>query len=268
MNFIDIRLAFAVLLAVSILVSPSAAGLSVSGAAYIDTVSPGQEIEHEMIVSIKENDSLQNMTAEVYGFAMTEGGVNVELSPEEDTGFYTARPFLSVEPKSFTLKPGVPQKVLLTGTVPENVGSGGRYALVTIKTEPEDRGNIAVSSAIQVLVLLTIKDSELVKTGNITDLAASMSENNVSVDLILENSGNVHYKPLITTALKDKNGMVLAEGEINLSESHIVLPTNSRHFKMDLHPESPLASGTYMVEGKVTNENGDVLDSKETEFEI
>ncbi len=253
-------------LALSMVVSTSA-GLSVSGAAYIGEVSPGEVIFHEMTVSIAEDTSPQNMTAELYGFAMNERASNVQLSPEEDTGPYTARPFLSVEPKSFTVEPGVPQKVLLTGTVPDDVGAGGRYALVTIKTVPDGEGDVSVSSAIQVLILLTIKDSKLIKTGEISDLAASMSGDEVSVDLLFENTGNILFKPFVGAVLNGKDGETVAEVEAKQISTSI-LPTNSRLVKMTLVPDVVLDPGSYTVAAEVTLDDGTVLATEETTVEV
>lgn len=262
----DIMSLLMALLALSMAVSPTAA-FSVSGAAYIATVSPGQDIVHEMTISIKDDESPKNLTAQLYGFAMNERAANIELMPEEDTGPYSARPFLSVEPKSFTVEAGVPQKVLLTGTVPEDVGSGGRYAMVTIKSEPDDRGNIAIRTAIQVLILLTIKDTELAKTGEIYDLTTSMADENVSVGLLFENTGNIHYRPFVGAVLKGEDGETVAEVEATQIPTSI-LPANSRLVQMTLAPEAPLSPGTYTVMATVALDDGTVLAAEETTVEV
>lgn len=262
----SIKFAILAVLAMSMAVSTSAA-FSVSGAFYMSRVSPGQEIAHDITVSIAEDAHPLNLTADIYGFAINERGSNVQLSPEDDTGPYSARPFLSVEPKSFTVEPGVPQKVLLTGTVPEDIGSGGRYAMVTIKTAPEDRGQVAISSAIQVLVLLTIKGSELIETGEITDLAATQGDEGVSFDLLFENTGNIHYKPFVGAVLKGEDGETVAEVEATQIPTSI-LPSGSRLVSMTLVPDAPLSPGTYTVEATVALDDGTVLDTAETTIEV
>jgi hypothetical protein len=68
--------------------------------------------------------------------------------------------------------------------------------------------------------------------------------------------------------LKDQSGQVLSQGEVNFNDSSTILPTNSYLFEMNLIPEGGLSPGKYTVEGKVTLEDGTVLDSKETEFKI
>lgn len=268
MNHGDIKFAFVALLGLSILL-PTSVAFGVSGGLFKEEVSPGQVLVYEITVFDKEDAPPKNMTAELFGFAMNEVAANVELSPEEDTGPFTARPFLLVEPGNFTLEPGEREKLLLTGTVPEDVGSGGRYALVTIATDPEtsEGGNVAISTAIQVLILLTIKDSKLVMTGEISDLAASMSDDNVSVDLLFENTGNIHYRPLVGAVLKGEDGETVAEVEATQIPTSI-LPTGSRLVSMTLVPDGVIEPGTYTVEATVALDDGTVLDTAETTIEV
>jgi hypothetical protein len=237
------------------------------GAIINEDVSPGQEIAQYITVINGMNDSRQNMTAEVFGFATNEGGANVALSPEMDNGPYTARPFLSIEPKNFTLDPGEQKILRLTGTVPEDIGPGGRYASVLIVPEPMavKGSDVNVVTAIQSLVLLTIKGSDLIKKGEITNLSASARDDGVIVDLIFKNTGNVDIKPQVTVNLFDSDGDILAaQGP----EKDRVLPTNSRRFNFNLAPEAPLASGIYTVEATANLSDGTILDSERTTLEV
>jgi len=260
------RSTFMVLAVLSILI-PTSACFGINGAIFSKEVSPGQELVHEITVIGGDNDSTQNMVAGVYGFAMTENGSNIQLGPEEDIGPYTARPFLSVEPTSFELEPGERERLLLTGTVPEDVGPGGRYALVTIKTAPKESGSIMVSTAIQVLVLLTIKDSELIETGEITELELLEDDNGPVASLRFENTGNHHYKVSSEAVIKDESGEIVAEASIPLGISSI-LPANMRLLEIPFDQETDLAPGIYTVEATVIKEDGTVLDTEEATFEV
>jgi hypothetical protein len=264
----DIKFAMSAFLALLVLV-PASTGFGVGGAIFIADVSPGQELSHVISIWTKENTTPKNFTAEVYGYARTIDGVNIEVPPENDTGSFTARPFLSIEPKSFSMGPGERTFLYLNGTVPEDVGDGGRYAIVAISTVPDASVGVSVSTAIEVPVLLTIQNGNLIRTGNITALQASQSDEGVAVDMILQNTGNVHYKPIAEAVLMDEtSSKVLAKAEIDLNNSNTILPMDSYLFKMKLIPEGGFSPGKYTVEGKVTLEDGTVLDSKETEFEI
>jgi hypothetical protein len=268
MDYSIAKFLFAAFLALSTIVSTSSA-FSVDGAIFSEEVSPGQEIVHEMIVSAGEDELLPNMTAKIVGFAMTEDGANIELPPGDDSERFSARPFLSVEPTSFDLEPGERWTLNLTGIVPEDVGEGGRYALVTIKTAPKESENASVMiiTAIQVPILLTIKDSDLEMTGEISGLVASMADGNVSVDLLLENTGNVHYKPFVGANLLNEDDEVVAS-VVPAETRRSILPTGSRLVSMTLVPEAELEPGTYTVEATVALDDGTVLDTAETTIEV
>ncbi|MDD4652616.1 MAG: hypothetical protein PHQ34_10335, partial [Methanothrix sp.] len=211
MNSKAAKFTLASFLVLLILVSPSV-GFGVGGVIFVEDISPGQKIVHEITVINDENKTIENMTAKIYGYAKSLDGTSVEIPQENDTSSFTARPFLSVEPKVFDLVPGERKTLLLTGTVPEDAGPGGKYALVVIKTAPKAKSaTISVSTAIQVLVMLTVNGTDLARTGNITDLTASRDDNgNVAAGITFENTGNVHYKPLVEAALKSENGEILA----------------------------------------------------------
>jgi len=199
---------------------------------------------------------------------MNSRGSKIKLKPEEDTGPYSARAFLTVTPKSFQLQPGVPQKILVKAEFPEDVGTGGRYALVTITSEPEvTKERVKSASSIQVPVLLLIDGTEIVETGEIADLEGSESDDGVVVSLMFENTGNYHYKSIANSVLKNQDGEILATSP-PLQSSSSVLPTGSWLFRMKLVPESELVQGTYTIEASVTNEVGTVLDSEETTIKI
>jgi len=268
MNCGVIKVVLVAFLALSAIIS-TASAFGVSGAILSEEVSPGQEIVHEITVSAGEDELPNNITAEIYGFERNEYEVNLELDPEDDTGAYSARSFLSLEPKSFYLEPGRTETLLLTGFVPEDVGSGGRYALVTIKTAPEESkaSSVMVVMAIQVPVLLKIRDSELVMTGEVSSFTASTIDGNVSADLLFENTGNVHYKPLVGAVLLDEDGTVVARFEPAETKNSI-LPTGSRLVQITLVPESELQPGTYTVVAEVTLDDGTVLDTEEATFEV
>jgi hypothetical protein len=261
-----IKFTIAAFLAACMLISTSAA-FGISGAIFSEDVSPGQELDYQIVVSGGENDSLQNMTADVFGYVTNEGGANVALLPEDDIGPYTARPFLSIEPKNFTLGPGDRKILHLTGTVPQDVGSGGKYASVLIMPEPKiiEAKNIKVLTAIMSLVLLTIKDTDLVKTGEITNLSSSVKDEGVAVDLLFKNTGNVDIKPQVSVKLSDSDGHILA---IEGPTEDRVLPTNSRNFNINLAPETPLTSGLYTIEASANLSDGTVLDTKLATLEV
>lgn len=249
---------------------PAMAGIGVNGALFKGVGNPGDSVYHEMIVSIGENDTPKNISVQVMGFGQTLGGVYSPLKPEDDTS-YSARPFLDVNLTEFHLESGGSQTVLMTGKIPGDVGVGGKYALVQIRTKSGGGEGIGISLGVDVPVLLTINDTELIYTGDITDLNYEIDEiesgQEIDVSLIFKNTGNHHYKANVKAALEDKEGEVFAEVSIPLGFSSII-PPNSRESKMTLKPISELEPGTYFLRATVTSEAGAILASEEITLEI
>jgi len=269
MKLIYTELALMAILVLLTIVSPSA-GFAVDRMILKEEVLPGQKLNYEINVSSSDDEPIQNMSAEIHGWALNEDGINIELSSENDPRDFTARSFLTAEPHNFVLEPGKVHKLLLTGTVPDNISPGGKYALLTVKTVPMSaEGNqIMVSTAYQILIMLTIKGNDLIKTGEITDFSASLINETIAVGLLFKNTGNIHYKPLVEAILKGESGKILAKFGPELTTTGSILPTNLRRYNISLEPDRSLSSGKYTVEGKVTLEDGTLLDSKTTELKI
>ena len=254
---------FMVCIAIAILAMVPASALSVSGALLEKSVAPGGQIRHDITVSIDDNSQESEYFVGVYGCGFSLDGSRNPLDPEEDTSPYSARPFLTVTPERATVKPGEPVTFVVSGTVPDDVGSGGRYALVNIVTPPRGEGQVGIALAAIVPVRLTISGTELVETGEITDLTASAG----GASAVFENTGNHHFRAKAEAALIDAEGEVVAKAEAPLMNTAII-PTYSWLFKMAFEAEEELAPGTYTVEVSVIHEDGTVLDTEETTFEV
>lgn len=243
-----------------------AAGLRLDGAVLMKEVAPGEHINHEMNVQVEEGAEPVEVHAEIFGYGMTPGSSRCQLNPEEDISPYSARDFLTLASESASLEPGKPATLVLEGDIPEDVGSGGRYALVNIQTAPQGSGSVGVITAILVPVLLTIGGTELVETGEITDLAVSEAGDvGFVASVLFDITGNHHYGASANAVLKDEKGNVLAEGS---APGETMIPEFSWTFKIKLDAEADLESGTYTVEAKVVKSDGTVLDTEETTFEV
>jgi len=253
----------ALLFLLALLATLNTSALTVSGGLLKADVAPGEQIKHEITVSIGENDTSIEAIAGVFGYGLSLDGARGLLAPEDDKSPYSARGFLSISPESAIIKPGEPVTFVLEGKVPEDVGSGGRYALVNIATPARGSGQVGIALAAMVPVLITISGSDLVETGEITNL--TVSGDNVSA--IFKNNGNHHFKASAEAILKDDKGEVVSSAEAPLMSTSLV-PTASWLFNMDFKQEKEQGHGDYTVEVKVTKEDGTVLDSKETTLTV
>lgn len=259
--------AFTICLLFVLLAIAPASGIKVSGVILVTDVSPGEDILHLMTVDIGESGEAVDVVAQLYGCGMALDGSRVQLPAEEDSGPYSARGFLKLDPERVTVEPGAKTTIILQGTVPQDVGDGGRYALVNIATVPKGSELVGVSSAVEVPVFLTINGSEIVETGEITDVKASEEDEGLLMDVMFENTGNHHYRASVEAVLKDGEGNVAAEATAPLSENSII-PTYTRLFPIQFDEGEDLASGTYTVEVSVIKEDGTVLDTAEMTIEV
>ena len=257
------------LLSLTFLAPPASAhpGLRVAGALLVVEVAPGQTFTHIMTVSIGETDPALDIMVAVKGFGQSLDGSFHSLEPSEDTSPYTARTFISLDKTSFHLDPGGSEEVSANISVPSDVGAGARYAIINIHTQPVGGGQVGIVSAVDVPVLLTISDTELTKTGTITEI--SVGNVTVGQPLVLstfyKNTGNYYYKARNSITLTDEGGNEVAAISTPLT-SNSIIPPYSHRFDVSIDQELPV--GTYNVYSKVTLEDGTLLDERSISFEV
>ena len=66
-----------------------------------------------------------------------------------------------------------------------------------------------MTMGVDIPVILSIKDTEMIKTGEISkiELDAPILAEQQNLSLIFTNTGNIHYRALAKADLKDKDGM-------------------------------------------------------------
>jgi hypothetical protein len=259
----------AIILLILTAFAPAEAGLTVSGGLLMVNVTPGQHISHVINVSTEKTDPSMDIQVDVNGFGQKLDGANDDLPTKLDVSPYSARPFLNVTPNKFSLVPGGTKKILLNVDVPQDIGKGGKYALVNIYSPPIIIGILSVVIAVDVPVVLTIAETEQIKKGEIVDLEiskpVSVEQQNVSV--ILKNTGNYHYKAFAEAVLIDKMGKILANTSSPVSLTSI-LPFTLRIFDLSLVPRVPLDPGNYYVNATVRLENNTIIANREAAFTV
>lgn len=267
-GFISLVLGLCLVLA---LASPAWAGLRVSGGRIEDSLAPGSETSYTMNVANTSTDPM-DVAVEVKGYGASTASSYAILEPEEDTSPYSARELLTVVPQSFHLEPKESQDITVTATIPSNVGSGGRYAIIYIHTVPSPGGTtVAVATAIAARVLLTIEGSELIKSGEISQIELSEAESGqpLEIRVIVENDGNSHYKISAQGEIKDGADKVVAIS-LPVTPGFPIIPACSQEITipfLDLDWET-LPAGRYQVEIEVTSEDGTPIDTGTASFEL
>jgi len=244
-------------------------GLRVSGAKLIADVAPGQTITHTMTISIMDADPPLDMLVQVTGFGQSLEGAPQVLEASEDTSPFSTRSFITLDTTSFHLDPGDSQQVTATISIPQDVSAGGRYALIDIRSQPIGEGGVGVVTAIAVPIALTIKGSELIHEGRITEVSTSDAISGQPVDIFttLENTGNHHFKIKGEVTVSDAAGETLDTIYTSLTSSSVV-PTLSAQLKATYIPQGELPLGVYSVKSRVMLEDGTILDEAEGSFEV
>ncbi len=245
-------------------------GLSVSGAILVTDVSPGETLTHKMTISIDAKDSAADIAIQVGGMGQYLDGAYEMLEAPADTSGYSARQFITVDKASLHLEPGTSQNITATIHIPQDVGAGGRYAIVSItNTKPTGKEQVTILTGINVPIGLTVKDTSLVHQSKITELTTSevVSGQPLSIFTTFQNTGNHHFKVKGKVTISNSQGEVLDTISMPLTASSII-PTMLRRLEATFTPKGALASGVYSIKSEVTLEDGTKLYEKEGSFEV
>jgi len=246
--------------------------LAVEGVIFDADVAPGEKIAHEMTVTLGESESPMDLAVEIDDWGQSNDGVNMPLEGQASPGPYSARGFLIVEPHRFHIEPGGTEKVVVEGDVPEDVGSGGRYALINIYSLPgkvkEDAENsVGISVAVSALARLIIAGTDQVRRGEIAKAnLTNVSLRHQNLSLMFVNTGNCHFKAGAEVILMNRDGNILGRASSPLSSN--ILPGARRLFLLSMTPEQELKPGCYFINATMKCENGTLLASKELKFDL
>ena len=202
------------------------------------------------------------------GFGQSTNSIFMPINPVNDTNPYSARTFISLDNTTFHLNPGTSQTITATISLPKNVGSGGRYALIYVHGLPA-QGQAAMMTAIIAPVVITISGTTPTVTGSITgvDVGSTIVGQPIVVTTTFKNTGNYYGRQFVNeVTLTDGNKNILA----NVSSQPLpnsIIPGNTVQYTVTPDVKD-LQVGTYTVDSKVLNENSQVLDDKTTTFTV
>ena len=266
----SLRLLPVVLIVLMLLAAPPVAadkGLKVEGAILTATVTPGQNLTHEMTVSIGTDDEATDITVRVGEFGQSLTGT-YELLETVGNSSLSACPFITLDKESFHLEPGGAEVVTATIRVPADVGAGGRYALIHIETGPTGGGGVGTISAVNVPVALRVKDTTLLRQGEITELDIEVAGGQtLNLDTIFHNTGNYHFQIKGEITISKFKGQTLKNIPVPLISGPII-PNMSLQLEAKYEPEKALAKGIYIVKSQVMLEDGTVLAETTAAFRV
>jgi hypothetical protein len=263
-----VPLALVVALSLALAAAP-ALGLEVSNAAMVGNVKAGETLTHTMTVSIGSDDAATDVSVYIAGLQQSPNGGYELLDASQDTSRYSARQFVTFDKAAFHLEPGGSEDITATVTVPQDVGDGGRYAMIHIVTTPVVTGGVGIAAAVDVPVYLTVNNSQLIHTGEITGVVSGEITSGQPINIWTDfwSTGNHHFKVKGEVTVTNGRGQTLDIITTPVTSSSI-LPGTVRKLEASLIPSGDLAVGTYTVGSKVMLEDGSLLDQSSTTFEV
>ncbi|PKL68315.1 MAG: hypothetical protein CVV30_10340 [Methanomicrobiales archaeon HGW-Methanomicrobiales-1] len=223
-----------------------------------------------MTIGIGQNENPTDVSVEVMGLGQDLDQTYTTIDPRSDTTPYSARTFISLDKTLIHLKPGIPEKVTATITLPKDVGSGGRYASIYIYAVPA-QGQIGqtMTTAAIVPVAITISGTTPTITGSITsvDVGEVVVGQPISVTTSFKNTGNYYaVSPINQVKILDLKGNIIANSSTAPS-GYAVIPGNTVQYV--LKPDAKtLQQGSYTIDSKILLASGKVLDEKMTPFTV
>jgi hypothetical protein len=168
-------------------------------------------------------------------------------------GSLSALNWLKVEPASFDLAPGEQRTVKVSITIPQDAGSGGRYALVAFKTGSSfgDGSAVGVAAQVGVPFLITVKGVEPLTQQPSFDRLVPVLEPNGGLGFraAVENRGNTHFYSRGTVEVTSEGGQ--SWGRAELRESTAILPGTLELLYSD-RPISFREGTTYRAKGTIS----------------
>ncbi|MFA4850491.1 MAG: hypothetical protein WC626_12255 [Methanoregula sp.] len=253
-----------VLLMVWCIAPVSAVG--VQGAKYMGSIAPGGSVNHTMIVSNDADQKPMDIQIDVVGFgqAMDKGYTN--LAPANDLSPYSGRKFITLSDTTMHLEPGTSKNVIATIKLPTDVGSGGRYAIISVHAIPKT--GAAFTTGVNIPVLITVSGTKPTESGSIqnVDTGKVAIGQPIEVKTTFTNTGNYHYYNTINkVTISDSKGNFIANASTSPSAFAIIPGSTVQYIAK---PEiATLGTGTYTVHSGISLD-GRVLDEKTTTFEI
>jgi hypothetical protein len=230
-------------------------------------VYPGESYTQTLVVSIGKDDAATDVLIEVLGYGENPDGGAEPLLPEEDKSPYSARTFIQPDRITRHVEPGETKQVEVTVTIPADVGSGGRYAILRFSTAPPEEGMVRIVSAIVLPVKFTIKEGQLIHSGQVTGVTTGKAVSGQPIEIFtsFRNTGNHHFKIEGQIEIRDASDNHIDTVHITTSSP---IPDGTKRIKTTYIPQGELPLGVYSVKSRLMLEDGTLLDEASGSFEV
>lgn len=200
-------------------------------------VEPGATITKEIKIR-NESAADRVISTSVKDFIVTDDtGTPIQLEDvDESANRWAAASWVQISPTSFTLKPGETKSLMLTLIVPDDVLSGGHYAMILHNPKNEavlsETGSF-VETNVGTLLYITVP-GDITENAKVKDFSApAFSEfGPVNFKTIVSNFSDIHITPAGSIAIKNWLGGKTADLALDPTN---IFPNTSREIKTTLN---------------------------------
>jgi len=248
-------IAFALVIVMTLTVLPVSAANG-EGAPITLDLAPGTSSIVPVDLSIPSGEPGNSFTLAVAGLGQSPlDGTYTVIYPAEDTGPYSARPFIALEKTSVSMNAGENTAIDLTITVPPDARDGGRYAIILVNRT----GSVQGQTMATVPVFLSITGGNNTETGEITALEFTTTEPGDAVQIAtwFTNTGNHHFTGAVNTVtITDSHGTMVARAATPPSEQALI-PGQEIRFNVSIGADLPDA--VYTLTSRMEKQDGSLL---------
>ncbi|OPY29362.1 MAG: hypothetical protein A4E28_00960 [Methanocella sp. PtaU1.Bin125] len=227
-------------------------------------VEPGRTYFVPINLTVSQGEPGGTFTLKVAGFGQSPfDGTYMGIAPEEDTGPYTARPFISLEKDGCTLMPGGRATITAEIALPADVRDGGRYALIMAYDAASPSSTSTAQPVATIPVFLSIKGGNVSETGVITGLEYTTYTDGESARIVtwFQNTGNHHiYGAVNKVTLIDAHGSILSS-QTTVPLVVALLPGPEVQFNVSI--ENGIPDTAYKLITRVERGDGSLLAEQE-----
>lgn len=184
--------------------------------------------------NINEFESL-TLYPQILSFkARGEEGAQEFLEDSEETLTYSLAQWVNISTDTLEVEPLERVVLPFTITVPEDAEPGGRYAAILLGNQPnilEAGNNVALGAQTGTIILAKI-EGDVYESAKINQFNTGLERYQyppVDFNIVVENTGNVHVKPVGVIEITNLFGMVVDEVVVNDAGGN-VLPESTRKF--------------------------------------
>jgi hypothetical protein len=214
-------------------------------------IQPGETYTHYVkFMNLSETEE-RTFYPELSSFkSLGEGGTpEFFTSVETQDRPYSLSQWINVSLEPITIGPLETVTLPFTISVPENAEVGGKYASILLSSQPSDA--VLEDTAVELsgktgLIILAQVPGDIYGSAFITDFKTSKKVFNylpVDFEMMIENRGNTHVKPVGKIEISNIFGKIIAEIPVNESLGS-VLPESRRKFSSEWDSEE-FALGRY-----------------------